>query len=122
MIDVASPPSAAALLRQMLWPMAMALSAFLAFGALLLSSADARPGEPGVLIFPPTWDQGTVMQATLSINAPLIDTGPAGFVVSVFLKDHDTILAAYEAGAVVVLNSRIASLCGAGKPSRKQGS
>ncbi|WP_162683139.1 hypothetical protein [Rhodobacteraceae bacterium DSL-40] len=113
MNEVAPIPSAANLMRQILWPAAMALTAFMAFGVLLLSSAVGQPGEPGLLIFPPNWDRHKVMDAALSINAPLIDIGPAAFVVSVFLEDHATISRAHQAGALFVLNAKTAALCGA---------
>ena len=113
-------PSAAYVMRQMLWPIAMALTAFIAFGSLMLSSAEGRPGEPGLLIFPPIWDQYAVLDATWSLNAPLINIGPAHFVVSIFLEDNETISRAYEAGALFVLNAKIASICGSINASRKQ--
>ena len=113
MNQLAPSPSAANLVRQMLWPVAMAVGAFVAFGTLVLSSAAGEPGDLGVLIFPPNWDRSDVMAATLAIDAPLIDIGPARFVVSVFLADHATISRAREAGALFVLNAKIAALCGA---------
>ncbi len=93
-------------------PVGLVLLAMSSFGWLTFQDGAGTLGEPAVLVFPPTWSAQAVLAATASLGAPILDIGPAPFVSIIVFETEDAIQRAYDAGVLVILNAKAASLCG----------
>jgi hypothetical protein len=101
------------------WPAGLTLFLFGSFGWLIFFDGAGLAGEPAVLVFPPKWQEADVFAASASLNVPILGLGPAPFVAVVLLVGPETKLQAYDAGAIMILNSAAAALCGVSPSSRK---